>query len=269
MTALVLFMLGIAAFLFVQGTKLTNEFKENLEFTVIIKDNTSEKIIIDLEKKLQEQPWVKSADYISKQQAAKIFMQDNEENFKDLLSYNPLFASINLKLNADYTSQDSIDVIENRVMSNPAAGEFYYERKLVSVINDHLRKIGWIMSAISLLFLIIAISLIDGTIRLSMFSNRFLIRSMQLVGATRSFVTWPFIKRSLIDGFIASVVAILALLSVLNFSLKQIPDLNVLNDIKVTFGVLAGIMVAGLLFSLISTRFAIGKYLRMNLDELY
>lgn len=269
MTALVLFMIGIVALLFLQGKKLTNQFKENLDFTVIIKDNVSEKNILVLQKKLSSEPWVKKAEYISKDQAAKIFMQDNQEDFKDLLDYNPLFASINLRLNAGYTSPDSIDAIEKRVMSNPEAGEFYYERKLVQVMNDNLRIIGWIMIGLSTLLMIIAVTLIDGTIRLSMYSNRFLIRSMQLVGATRGFIRSPFIKRSLIDGFIAGIIAVIGLLLLLNFSLNQIPDLSVLNDLQVTLMVLAGVMIAGLFFSFISTHFAVSKYLKMKLDELY
>lgn len=268
-TSLVLFMIGIVAMLFMQGKKLADHFKEQIEFTVIIKDNVNEKNILALQKKLEQEPWVKSSKYISKDEAAKIFTKENQEDFKDLLDYNPLFASINLKLNASYTSQDSINAIESRVMANKEAGEFYYERELVSVMNDNFKKIGWVVLSVIVLFIVIAITLIDSTIRLSMYSQRFLIRSMQLVGATRNFITWPFLKRSLVDGIVAGTVAILALLILLNFSLRQIPDLAAINDFTFSFILFLVVLIAGLSFSFISTHFAVKKYLKMKLDELY
>lgn len=180
-TSLVLFMIGMLAMVFSSGNKLANQFKENLEFTVIIKDDVNEKDILSLKEQLQKELWVKSATYVSKEDAAKIFTKDSGEDFKDLLDYNPLFASINLKLLSTFTSQDSINMIEKNILAHSEASEFYYEHKLVEVLNDNLRKIGWFIIGISLLLIIIAITLIDSTIRLSMYANRFLIRSMQLV----------------------------------------------------------------------------------------
>jgi cell division transport system permease protein len=268
-TSLVLFMIGLLALLFIHGNKLGNQFKENIEFTVIMKDNASEKSILALQKKLMQEPWVKSSKYVSKEDAARIFTQDNQEDFKDLLDYNPLFASINLKLNAGYTSKDSIDAIELRVMKYSEVGEFYYERQLVEMLNDNLRKVSWVLIGISLVLVLLAIGLIDSTIRLSMYSNRFLIRSMQLVGATRNFVTWPFARRSLQNGLIASSISILALMTTLNFAISQLPELMALQDVAMLITVFSGVMVLGLLFSYLSTHFAVNKYLRMKLDELY
>ncbi len=268
-TSLVLFMIGLLALLFIHGNKLANQFKENIEFTVIIKDNVSEKSILALQKQLSAEPWVKSSKYVSKEDAAKIFTRENQEDFKDLLDYNPLFASVNLKLNAGYTSKDSINAIEQRVLMHNEVGEFYYERQLVEMLNDNLRKISWVIAAISLLLVLLAIGLIDSTIRLSMYSSRFLIRSMQLVGATRNFVIWPFTKRSLQNGLIASAVAILALMTLLNFAISQVPELLALQDASMLLLVFTGILVLGLLFSYLSTHLAVNKYLRMKLDELY
>lgn len=268
-TSLVLFMIGLLALLFIHGSKLANQFKENIEFTVIIKDNISEKSILALQKKLEAEPWVKSAKYVSKEEAAKIFTHDNQEDFKDLLDYNPLFASINLKLNAGYTSKDSINAIEGRVMGFKEAGEFYYERQLVEMLNDNLRKVSWVIFGISALLLLLAIGLIDSTIRLSMYSSRFLIRSMQLVGATRNFVTWPFTKRSLQNGLIAGIIAIVGLVTILNFAISQLPELVALQDVTMLLMVFSGVLLLGLLFSYLSTHFAVNKYLRMKLDDLY
>jgi cell division transport system permease protein len=147
-TALVMIMIGVVALLFMQGKKLADHFKEQIEFTVIIKDNVAEKDVLSLQKKLDSEPWVKSSQYISKDEAAKIFSNENQEDFKDLLDYNPLFASVNLKLNAAYTSQDSVIAIESRVMANSIVGEFYYEKQLVGLMNDNFKKIGWIVLGI-------------------------------------------------------------------------------------------------------------------------
>ena len=268
-TSLVLFMLGILALVFSSGRKLANQFKENLEFTVIIKDNVNEKDILALQHQLENEPWVKSAEYVSKAEAAKIFSKDNGEDFKDLLDYNPLFASINLKLYSDYTSQDSINKIENLVTVHPEVSEFYYEHKLVEVLNDNLRKIGWFIIAISAILIVVAITILDSTIRLSMYAHRLLIRSMQLVGATRSFVTKPFLSRSIANGFIAAIIAIVLLFVLMKFAVNQVPELQALQDYRVIGLIFSGILIMGLLFSLLSTLIAVRKYLRMKIDELY
>src|SRR5262249_52901112 len=149
---------GLLGMIFISGNKLANQFKENLEFTVIIKDNVDEKKIFDLKKQMEQEPWVKSADYVSKDQAAKIFTQESGEDFKDLLDYNPLFASINLKLHSGYANNDSIQMIEQLVMIHPEVSEFYYQHELVDVLNDNLRKIGWIILGISIILIIVAIT---------------------------------------------------------------------------------------------------------------
>jgi cell division transport system permease protein len=268
-TSLVLFMLGILALVFSSGRKLANQFKENLEFTVIIKDNVSEKEILALQDTLENEPWVKGAQYVSKKEAAKIFSHDNGEDFKDLLDYNPLFASINLKLYSNYTGQDSINKIEAVVTAHPEVSEFYYEHKLVEVLNDNLRKIGWLIIAISIILIVVAITILDSTIRLSMYAHRLLIRSMQLVGGTRAFITKPFLSRSIINGFIAAIIAIVLLFALMKFAVTQVPELQALQDYAVIIFIFAGILVMGLLFSFLSTLIAVRKYLRMKIDELY
>lgn len=267
--ALVLFMVGILALVFSSGRKLADQFKENLEFTVIIKDNVSEPEILALKDQLAKEPWVKSAEYISKEEAAKIFTTDNGEDFKDLLDYNPLFASINLKLHSAFTSADSINAIEKIVTSHAEVSEFYYEHKLVEVLNDNLRKIGWIIIGISVLLLIVAITILDSTVRLSMYANRMLIRSMQLVGATRSFITKPFLSRSLVNGFIAAIIAIVLLAALMKFAVTQVPELQAVMDYMDIGVIFASLLVLGLLFSFISTLLAARKYLRMKIEELY
>jgi len=267
--SLVLFTLGILALLFSSGRKLAKQFKENLEFTLIMKDNVNEKDILALKNQLTTEPWVKSAEYVSKEEAAKIFSKDNGEDFNDILDYNPLFASINLKLYEEYTSQDSINKIENLVSMRPEVSEFYYEHRLVSVLNDNLRKIGWFIIGISVVLIIITITLIDSTIRLTMYANRLLIRSMQLVGATQSFITKPFLSRSIANGLIAAVLSIFFLWMLMKFATTQVPELQALQDYRIIGLIFLSIMIIGLLFSFVSTLFAVRKYLRMKIEELY
>jgi cell division transport system permease protein len=268
-TSLVLFMLGLLGLVFSSGNKLANQFKENLQFTVILKDNAEEKEILNLKKELEREPWVREAEYVSKEEAAKIFTKETGEDFKDLLDYNPLFASINLKLNSSYTVADSILMIEKAITARKEVSEFYYEHQLLEVLNDNLRKIGWVIFGISVLLIVVAITLIDSTIRLSIYANRFLIRSMQLVGATRGFITRPFLSRSIKHGIIAAALAILLLFLLFTFASKEIPELKTLQDGSSQLILFAGLLLAGIVFSFLSTQLAVRKYLRMRIDELY
>jgi cell division transport system permease protein len=268
-TSLVLFMLGLLGLVFSSGNKLANQFKENLQFTVILKDNADEKEILNLKKELEREPWVREAEYVSKEEAAKIFTKETGEDFKDLLDYNPLFASINLKLNSSYTVADSIQMIEKAITAHKEVSEFYYEHQLLEVLNDNLRKVGWVIFGISVLLIVVAITLIDSTIRLSIYANRFLIRSMQLVGATRGFITRPFLSRSIKHGIIAAALAILLLFLLFTFASKEIPELKTLQDFSSQLILFAGLLLAGIVFSFLSTQLAVRKYLRMRIDELY
>lgn len=262
-------MLGLLGLVFSSGNKLANQFKENLQFTVILKDNVDEKEILSLKKQLESEPWVREADYVSKEEAAEIFTKETGEDFKDLLDYNPLFASINLKLHSAYTADDSVQVIEKAVMSHKEVSEFYYEHQLLEVLNDNLRKIGWMILGISLVLMVVAVTLIDSTIRLSLYANRFLIRSMQLVGATRSFITRPFLARSITHGMIAAAVAIFMLFLLFAFASREIPELRSLHDLPSQVLLYAGLLLIGIIFSFLSTRLAVRKYLRMKIEELY
>lgn len=262
-------MLGLLGLVFSSGNKLANQFKENLQFTVILKDNADEKEIISLMKQLESEQWVREADYVSKEEAAEIFTKETGEDFKDLLDYNPLFASINLKLHSEYTADDSIQVIEKAVMSHKEVSEFYYEHQLLEVLNDNLRKIGWIILGISLVLMVVAVTLIDSTIRLSLYANRFLIRSMQLVGATRGFITRPFLARSITHGMIAAAMAIILLFLLFAFASREIPELRALHDIPSQVLLYTGLLLIGIIFSFLSTRLAVRKYLRMKIEELY
>lgn len=268
-TALALFMMGLMALIFAEGTQLSNEFKENMEYTVILKDNVSESDANSLRDFLSKQPYVKKAEYISKDDAAKIFIRENNEDFTNLLDFNPLFASINLQLNAAYVGSDSVAAIQKEITAHPEVSEFYYEKNLSNALNVHLKNVSWILLGFTVLLLIISVTLLDGAARLSMYSQRFLIRSMQLVGATKRFIIRPFVARSLWHGFLSSLLAVAFLIAVLYFAVYQVPALATLQDWNTMLIIFGGMIVLGVIFSCLSTRLAVGKYLHMKLDDLY
>jgi cell division transport system permease protein len=268
-TALALFMMGLMALIFVEGTELSNDFKENMEYTVILKDGISDQTANNFRDFLSGQPYVKKAEYISKDDAVKIFIRENNEDFTNLLDFNPLFASINLQLNSSYTSADSVLAIQKTITARPEVSEFYYEKNLSNALNAHLEKVSWILLGFTVLLLIISVTLLDGAARLSMYSQRFLIRSMQLVGATKRFIIRPFVARSLWHGFLSSLMAVAFLFALLNFVIYRIPAFATLQDWNTVLVIFSGMVICGIFFSCLSTRFAVGKYLHMKLDDLY
>lgn len=268
-TSLVLFTFGIFCLIFIHGRKLTNYVKESITFSIILNDNTSEQKAVELQKQISTQPFTRSSEYISKEEAAKRYIEEYGDNFQDLLDANPLYASIEVKMNAAYANPDSVAKIESMVKQNPSVAEFYYEKKFVDLTNNNFKTISMIVIALTLLFGLVAYMMIDSTTRLVMYSQRFILRSMQLVGATKSFITQPFLITAVRDGFISGVIAIAALSMLLNLLLNLIPELKMLQDIKLTILLLGTVVCMGIIFLLISTFLSVRKYLSMKLDELY
>lgn len=268
-TALVLFMIGLVGLLFIHGKKLSNHFREQLEFTVILKDNLSENQVQQLLESLQRKTYTRSAEYVSKEEALRRFRGDSGEDPMSILDANPLFASINIHLKSDCTVADSIARIKKYLIQNPMVSEFFYEQRLVDLVNDNFRKIGIIALVMALILLVIALTLIDNTVRLAMFANRFLIRSMQLVGATRWFIVRPYAIRGLWHGLFSGLLAVGLLLTTLNVLISQVPQIAVLQDYTLSILLFAVLLGFGMIFSYISTWIAVRKYLRKKLDELY
>lgn len=268
-TALVLFVAGILFLILLHGSKMSDYLKENISFTLILKDNVTEENGKKLQEELSSQPYVKSADYISKTQAQDIYIEEFGDDYRDMLEGNPLFASIDIKMNANFTQPDSVMAIQNRLQANSAVQEFYYESKLVELSNKNFKTFSFIIIILSLLLGFVAFTLIDSTIRLAMYSQRFLLRSMQLVGATNSFIRRPFLLKGLINGFISGLIAVALLITLLNVMLNILPDLKALQDFNLTILLFAGIISLGILFTIASSYFVVNKYLRMHLDELY
>ncbi|SFE73953.1 cell division protein FtsX [Thermophagus xiamenensis] len=267
--SLVLFLLGIIGLLILNARRLSTYVRENLGFTVLINDNSREAEVQRLQKILNASPYVRSASYISKDEAASIMKEELGEDFVDFLGYNPLLSSIEVKVFAEYANPDSMAVIENQILNFPQVKEVYYQKNLLHAVNDNIEKITVVLGAFVLLLMIISIALINNTIRLSVYSRRFLIKTMQLVGATRAFIRKPFLIKGILHGLAGATVAII-LLSALIYGLNKELEGMIGFDSFWLIGTLFGIVIVlGILISLISTFFAVNKYLRLNADELY
>ena len=269
--ALVLFLLGVFALLMMHAQKLSNHIRENIGFEIIMNSNVKESNILKLQKELDAMPAVKSTEYITKDEAMRRLSEDLGEDFMQWLGNeeNPLLPSIDVRFNAAWANNDSIMVIQNQLRKNPDIKEIYYQKSLVGVINQNVRRIGIALIAASLILLIIAITLIRNTIRLSIYSKRFLVRSMQLVGATPAYIRRPFIRSGITQGFFGALLADL-LLALLLYGLNQrLPELALVQDYKIVVGILVGIICLGILLGGLSTRLALRKYLHADIDRLY
>ena len=267
--ALVLFVLGILGLIVMHGKILSEYVKENIGFTVMMDENTKEADIARIQKILDAKPYVKSSEYITPEQAAKKVEEDLGEDFIQWLGYIPIPPSIELRLNAGWANNDSLAVIEKEIQSYDGVKEVFYQKSLVNMINDNIKKISIIIFAFSILLLIISIALINNTIKLSVYAKRFLIRSMQLVGATQGFIRRPFLWKGVMQGFIAALLAIAGLIGLLHLSQKELPELAALQNIDYIAILFGLILLLGIIISYISNFFAVRKYLRIKTDYLY
>lgn len=267
--SLVLLMLGLLGLILVHGKKLSNYVKENIVLNVIINEGTKEVDVLALQKQIEGNQYVKSTQYISKELAARNLTEDLGEDFIKFLGYNPLLSSIDIYLKADYANNQSIAVLSKILSKNSLVNEVRYQKSLIDNINQNIRAISLVLLGFGSVLLIIAVALINNTIRLAIYSQRFLIKSMQLVGATRSFIRKPFIIYGILHGLIAGLVAIILLLVTLYFSQQQIPELVILRDYY-EFGMVFLIVIGiGIFISGLSTYFAVTKYLKLKSNHLY
>ena len=269
--ALVLFLLGVFALLMLHAQKLSNHLKENIGFEVVMNSKVKEAKILQLQSELDAMPAVKSTEYITKEEAIRRLSEDLGEDFLQWLGNeeNPLLPSIDVRFNADYANNDSIAALQAQLLKNTDVKEIYYQKSLVNVIDQNVRRIGLALMIASLVLLIIAIILIRNTIRLSIYSKRFLVRSMQLVGATPAYIRRPFIRSGILQGFFGGLLAD-AFLALLLYGLdRRLPELTLVQDYKIIIGIFVGIIVLGMLLGGFSTRLALRKYLHADVDQLY
>jgi cell division transport system permease protein len=266
---LVLFMMGLLGLIVLHAKKLSDYVKENIGFSIMIKDGVREAGIFMLQKKLDAKEYVKSTEYIPKEKAAIELKKELGEDFIGFLGYNPLLPSIDIRLNADFATPAHVAGIEKELLSNPEVKEVFYQKSLVELVNQNIERISMFILGFSLLLLLVSVALINNTIRLSVYSKRFIIRTMQLVGATRAFITRPFIWKSVLIGFISAIIAIGMLMFVLYFALQEIPELMLLQDLMMYLIITGFVILLGVLISWLSTWLAVRKFLRMKTDNLY
>lgn len=266
---LVLLMLGLLALVVLHARKLSDYVKENIGFRVYIKEDAATEEIIALQKRLDASAFVKSSVYISPEEAARELTEELGEEFIDFLGYNPLPPSIDLRLKAAWGNVDSLEAIEHRLMNEVSVKEVFYQKSLVHLLNRNLKRISMVLLGFSALLLLIAIALINNTIRLSVYARRFIIRTMKLVGATRGFISRPFIARGVMQGLISALLAIILLSVILYFLMREVPELIGFYDLYLYLAVFALVIFTGIFLSWISTWFAVRRYIRMKEDELY
>ncbi|MDT0538359.1 permease-like cell division protein FtsX [Croceitalea sp. P059] len=267
--ALVLFLLGVLGVLVLNTKKLADHFKEQITISVFLKDNAKPVEIDQLQKSLAMADYTKSALYVSKEDAAEQYSEDIGENFQEFLGYNPLKNSVDVNLKAAFVSPEQVEEIAVGIASKTYVDEVSYDKPLLSLLNDNVKKLSlWILIA-SAIFTFIAVLLINSSIRLSIYSKRFIIKTMQMVGATKKFIRKPFITTNLKLGILGSLLALLALAVVLYYVNSNFPELNLFQDLTVLIILFSGVLLLGVLISYISTYFATQRFLNLRTDDLY
>ncbi|SMC43989.1 cell division protein FtsX [Cellulophaga tyrosinoxydans] len=267
--SLVLFLLGVLGLLVLNTKKMADHFKEQITISVFLKDNAKQVEVDQLQKSLAMAEYTKSATYVSKEEAAEKHSEDIGENFQDFLGYNPLKNSIDVQLNADFVTPDQLEEIAKEINSKGYVDEVSYDKPLIGLLNDNVKKISlWILVA-SGVFTFIAVLLINSSIRLSIYSKRFIIKTMQMVGATKVFIRRPFIWTNLKLGVLGSVIAMMCLGGVLYYINDNFPELGLTEDPIILLILFASVFVLGIFISLISTYFATQRFLNLRTDELY
>jgi cell division transport system permease protein len=267
--SLVLFMLGALGLLVINANKLSTHFKENVGFQIYLKDTATSAQTDLLIQELNSASFTKSVNLINKEQAAQKLKADLGEDFVAFLGSNPLLNSLDVKLNADFANTDTLQQIEKELLEKPFVKEVVYQKAMINTLNKNTRAVAFFILVFSSALLIVAIALINNTIRLSIYSQRFLIRTMYLVGATRAFISKPFIFKGFRQGVIAGVLAGVMLAGFLMLSTRFIPDLLQLQDENVLLILFVGIILVGVIISAFSAFLAVLRYLHLKTSDLY
>ena len=268
--SLVLFILGIVVLMGILATRLSMYVKETMGFSIVLKENVKESQVKKLQKKLDIAPYVRATQYISKEDALKELEVELGENPKDLLGFNPLQASIEVKLRSDYAHPDSLVWIEKGLRKGTVAiDDIVYQKDLIQLVNDNIRRISFMLLGLAVVLMLISFALISNTIRLGAYSKRFIIHTMKLVGATPAFIRKPFIISNIINGIIGAFIAMALLSGCVYYLLTEFDNLYTLIDISSLFWVFVIVLLLGVVLTAISAWFAVNRYIRMDRDNLY
>jgi cell division transport system permease protein len=266
---LVLFLIGLLALILLNAGRLTEYVREKIGFTLVLHEDMKETEILRLQKTLSTEPYVKSIRFIDKEDAARELQKELGEDFSGFLGFNPLFSSIEVKLYAPYTHSDSLAILEKNLLQYPQVRDVFYQRSLVSVINENVRKISLFLLLFSGLMLFVFSVLINNTIRISVYSQRFIINNMLLVGATRSFVRRPFVRKSILFGIYGAVFSCILLGILMATYKKELSGVIDMTDLVTLGTVFLVVLATGVILSWLSTTLAVNRFLKMKFDELF
>jgi len=268
---LVLFLLGMVGWLLMNASKVSDHFRENIEVQVNLRGDVNAKDSLALLEYIASKPYVKDYEFINKEQAKEIFLKDGNQSFDEILDYNPLPNSINFHLNKEFVQEDTLERIRQDIVNEQQVfvSDVQYSKELVTNLNKNLRNISLILLGVAIILAIVVIILIDNTIRLAMFSNRFLIKTMQMVGATRWFIAKPLNIRAIINGAISGAIAIILIIILMKVAEGMVPELKAVKDNSTLIILCISLVIMGIVITVFSTHRSVLKYLRMKLDELY
>jgi len=266
---LVLFLLGTLGLFIINSKKLADDFKEKIAMTVFFKNEANDTILKSFGTELKRAPYAKSIVYVSKEEAAKQHTDIIGEDFLTFLGENPLQNSYDIHIKAAYVEKDSVAKIERQLRTNPMISDIVYDKQLVNLVNDNIKKVSMWILIISGVLTVIAVLLINSSLRLSIYSHRFIIKTMQMVGATKSFIRKPFVMRSVKLGMLGAILAILALIGLLSYVQTNFPDLGILEDKVLILLVFVAVFGFGVLITWLSTHFATQRFLNLRTDDLY
>ena len=268
-TTLVLLLLGLVEFFVLGAHNLSVYVKENINFSILISDDMKESDILKLQKKLDKEPFVKETEYISKKQALREQTEAMGTDPQEFLGYNPFTASIEIKLHSDYANSDSIAKIEEKIKRNTNIQEVLYQKDLIDAVNDNIRNISLMLLGLAVILTFISFALINNTIRLTIYSKRFLIHTMKLVGASWSFIRRPFLRRNFWIGVLSAVIADAVLWGAAYWLVSYEPELIRVITPEVMLLVSVAVLVFGVLITWLCALLSINKYLRMKASTLY
>ncbi len=267
--ALVLFLVGLLGLIVLKTNSITKHFKEKVAITVFLNDNAKDKDVETLQAELRKEDYAKTVTYISKDEAAKIYSADIGENFLEFLGENPLKNAIDISLKSEFVTPEIMADIEKELVIRSIVSEVTYDKPLIELLSKNINRLSFWMLIFSALFTLIAVVLINGSIRLSVYSKRFTIKTMQMVGATKSFIRVPFILHSIKLGIAGALVSIAGLVAFISYLNKNIPELELFSDVNILAIVFVGIIGLGILITWLSTYFATQRFLNLRSDELY
>lgn len=267
--SMVLLLVGIASMLLVNAKSISDYFKENMQVSVMMKQNVSEDAALAYKSELDKERYIKSTLFVSKEQGRREMADLLGDDFLEVFETSPIPVSIDVTLTADYVSADSLEIVRSEIAQSPLVDEVVYQRSLVDALNANLSRISFVLGVFIMLLLFISFMLINNTVRLNVFARRFTIHTMKLVGATKSFIRAPFLVQSAFQGVFAAIVAVMALVGILFFVRSEFEQLFEVFRLELLLSVVGIVLLSGLVICVVSTYFVVGKLVSLKKDELY